>query len=77
LARIVSYLSISALVLMAILYIFLFLSLSGALEKITHRQNSSTGQGSSSGPDGKSSDALPSSVKRGKKVRSVARKMLW
>ncbi|KAL7413828.1 hypothetical protein BDY24DRAFT_370115 [Mrakia frigida] len=71
-----AYFAISCLVIMAVIYIILFLSLSGALEKITGRMNSSTGRGSSSNPS-RTSTAIPSSVTRGRQVRSVARKMLW
>jgi len=68
-----AYVSITASALMVVIYVILFLSLSGALERITNRTNSSNGFGSSGG---KSSADLPSSVTRGRQVRKVARKML-
>ncbi|KAL7412697.1 hypothetical protein BDY24DRAFT_416074 [Mrakia frigida] len=72
----VAFLSVSALTIMLILYVILFLSLSGALDRISNRQISSVGKGSSSGVAGGRSE-VPSSVTRGRQVRKVARKMLW
>jgi hypothetical protein len=71
-------LSLGVLVIMAIIYVLLFLSLSGALKKITSRQWSSTG-GANSSKDGDFTLSDPSSVAatRRREVRAVARRMLW
>ena len=73
----VCVMSLFVLATLAVIYSILFLSLSGALERISGRQNSSAGAISSTGKPSRHHDAQMSTVKRAREVRQVARKMLW
>ena len=62
---------------MIVLYIGLFLSLSGTLDKLSGRLTSDPSGASSSGPGMRMGPSAVAGERSGKEVRGVAKKMLW
>ncbi|KAL7411990.1 hypothetical protein BDY24DRAFT_394174 [Mrakia frigida] len=73
----VSCISLGVLFIMMVLYFGLFLSLSGALDRLANRTTSVPTGSSNSGNRHGTSTPIGAAERRGREVRKIARKMLW